>query len=159
MNSHTKNPEGTVKDVADQSTLNVGSPTAETSVPRSQGTAECLEAIEHLLDLSPVDTLKYKWLIQAARVDRMMELEDKLGVIFPGGYREFDKLLKLIEPIFQAELAAAENNKGGSGLEAEPKEAPTAQGHVELTSGEAKAVEQALAFFKKIFGDEFDGEG
>jgi hypothetical protein len=118
-------------------------------------TPESLKAIQHLFDLSPIDTLKYEWLIEAAHLYRMQDLQRKVGVILPGIHAQLRKLVDLIEPVRQAELAApAKNDQEVSGPEGLSIKLPTDGGHVKLTLDEAKAVADAKVFFMKIFGDE-----
>jgi hypothetical protein len=120
-------------------------------------TPESLKTIQHLFELSPIDKLKYEWFIELAHLYRMLDLENKVGVILPGIHAQLCKLLKLIEPLIEAEFATpAKNDQERSGSEAASKKAPTDSGHVELTPNEAKAVEDVDAFFVKISGGDLD---
>jgi hypothetical protein len=136
-------------------TIAIATTPAKFAEPWSQGTVECLETIELLLDLSPSETLKYKALIQLARIDRMAEMEERLGILFPKGHEEVHKLLQLVKAIPEVEPAAASDSTMSSDLEANETEVPATRGHVEWTPEQIKAFETALTFIRKIFGNEW----
>lgn len=135
----------------DRATSKNQSATAKNGELWGDSTPESLRAIEHLLRLSPIEALKYECFIQLAHVQRMQELEDRVGVILPGFCSEIRTLLRLIRPVYEAEIAAAAKNdlEERRSNAVSPKIAKD-NVRVDLTPEEAEAVKRADAFFRKI---------
>lgn len=148
MKSRSKAP---VANAFDRTTSKGQSAAAKNGELWSDRTPESLRAIEHLLHLSPIETLKYECCIQLAHIQRMEELQHRVGIILPGFRREIRKLLQLVRPVYEAEIAAATKNdqEGRRSVTASPK-TPQDNVHVDLTPEEAEAVKHVDAFFKRI---------
>jgi hypothetical protein len=81
----------------------------------------------------------------------MHDLQHRVGLILPGFRREIRRLLQLIRPVYEAEIAAAtKNDQEGRRSEAASPKTPQDNVHVDLTPEEAEAMKHVDAFFRRI---------
>jgi hypothetical protein len=70
-------------------------------------TPESLRILERLLNFSPINKLKYNWFIELAHLDRMLDLQDKVGLTLPGFHAQIHRMVLLSIALGKAECAAA----------------------------------------------------
>lgn len=67
-------------------------------------------------DINAEMMLRYSWAIQQKRVDKMVDLEGRLGVVLPALHKEIDTLKGIAEALTKLEMGTALMKRKGGGI-------------------------------------------
>jgi hypothetical protein len=135
---------------------------ADSQAPRtpSAGSSKRLKATVNraILDIRAEEMLKYAWVIQQKRVDKMMDLEADQGIVLPGLHKEIATLTAIAEAVTKHEVGIALMKRKGNGipeLNTTDKLSPLAEKISKLDAIDRNLIREASSKVISLVQDQF----